>query len=345
MRKQRYEDDGSDLEEEDDIDNGEDMNEGDDSADDFDDVNEDDDEDEGDEEEDAMEMAALLAKSQAKNPLINNKPALQDRLADIVLGGGAKIPWVESFSCLSRTTAESLVEDVNDDLKRELAFYDIALAGVKDCQEMCRSSGVSYERPTDYYAEMVKSDGHMLKVKKELLEQAAKIEASELRRKQRDAKKFGKALQVERNQEKEKKKKDELDSIKKWRKTREQSGGMAGKDDDELDEMLNKGAGKLKRKGLNDFIEEKTGRKADGGPRKSAKRLAADKKYGRGGKERTQAKRNTFESAHDMSDFNPKQNKRLPAGMRVNKTDSFKKSGKAAANRPGKQKRQFSRRH
>ena len=113
-----------------------------------------DDEDEEDEEEHAMEMAALLAKSQAKNPLINNKPALQDRLTDIVLGGGAKIPWAETFTVLSRTTAESLVEDVNDDLKRELAFYDIALAGVKDCQEMCRSSGISYERPSDYYAEM-----------------------------------------------------------------------------------------------------------------------------------------------------------------------------------------------
>ena len=173
-----------------------------------DDYEDDEDEDDIDEDEDAMEMAALLAKSQAKNPLINNKPALQDRLADIVLGGGAKVPWVETFTVLGRTTAESLVDDANDDLKRELAFYDIALAGVKDCQEMCRSSGISYERPSDYYAEMVKSDGHMLKVKKELLEQAAKIEAAELRRKQRDAKKFGKALQVEKNQEKEKKKKD-----------------------------------------------------------------------------------------------------------------------------------------
>ena len=341
MREQEIDDEeGSEFEAGDD-----DVDERIDDADGGDDDFDDEDDDEADEEEDAMEMAALLAKSQAKNPLINNKPALHDRLADIVLGGGAKVPWVETFTSLSRTTAESLVEDVNDDLKRELAFYDIALAGVKDCQEMCRSSGVSYERPTDYYAEMVKSDGHMLKVKKELLEQAAKIEAAELRRKQREAKKFGKALQVERNQEKEKKKKDELDSIKKWRKTREQSGGMAGKDDDGLDEMLNKGSIKTKRKGLNDFIEEKTGRKADGPPRKSQKRLSADKKYGRGGRERTLAKRNTFESAHDMSDFNPKQNKRLPSGMRVNKTESFKKGGKQAANRPGKQKRQFSRRH
>ena len=46
----------------------------------------------------------------------------------------------------------------------QLAFYDIALAGVKDCQEMCKASGIPYERPKDYYAEMVKTDEHMLKV-------------------------------------------------------------------------------------------------------------------------------------------------------------------------------------
>lgn len=105
-------------------------------------------------------------------------------------------------------------QNVDDDLKRELAFYDIALAGVRDCQEMCRSSGVSYVRPNDYYAEMVKTDDHMLKVKKELMSQAAKIEASELRRKQREAKKYGKALQTERVVEKQKNKRDDLESIK-----------------------------------------------------------------------------------------------------------------------------------
>jgi len=46
----------------------------------------------------------------------------------------------------------------------QLAFYDIALAGVKDCQEMCKAACIPFERPKDYYAEMVKTDEHMLKV-------------------------------------------------------------------------------------------------------------------------------------------------------------------------------------
>lgn len=57
-------------------------------------------------------------------------------------------------------------------------------------------------------------------VKRQLLEQAAKVEASEMRRKQRDAKKYGKALQTERRLEKEKRKHDDLAEITKWRKNK-----------------------------------------------------------------------------------------------------------------------------
>ena len=57
-------------------------------------------------------------------------------------------------------------------------------------------------------------------MKRQLLEQAAKVEASEIRRKQRDAKKYGKALQTERRLEKEKRKHDDLAEIAKWRKNK-----------------------------------------------------------------------------------------------------------------------------
>ena len=170
-----------------------------------------------DEDELEMEKAALLSKAQAKTPKINKQADIMEKLGDIVLGGGKKVPWAELFYVSSRVPAESLIENVDDDLKREvrarracaetlrvpcgpsaarrgmqapcsrcalaqglecltralclavglchqLAFYDIALAGVKDCQEMCKAASIPYERPKDYYAEMVKTDEHMLKV-------------------------------------------------------------------------------------------------------------------------------------------------------------------------------------
>jgi hypothetical protein len=68
-------------------------------------------------------------------------------------------------------------------------------------------------------------------------------------------------------------------------------------------------------------------------------RLAADKKYGRGGRARTLAKRNTFESSHDMSDFSVKKNKNH--GVGVKKDASFKSGGgKGGGKRPGKERRQ-----
>lgn len=76
-----------------------------------DDDDEDDDlADEIDEDEHEMEKAALIQKSTAQVPVINNQAALKQKLADIVLNGGKKIPWVDNFSVLARTTAESLVE-------------------------------------------------------------------------------------------------------------------------------------------------------------------------------------------------------------------------------------------
>ena len=77
-----------------------------------DDDDEDDDDlaDEIDEDEHELEKAALLQKSMAQVPAINNHAALKQKLADIVLNGGKKIPWVDNFSVLARTTAASLVE-------------------------------------------------------------------------------------------------------------------------------------------------------------------------------------------------------------------------------------------
>lgn len=42
-------------------------------------------------------------------------------------------------------------------------------------------AGVAWKRPTDYYAEMVKSDGHMRKVKDQLMYQQRQIDQAEER--------------------------------------------------------------------------------------------------------------------------------------------------------------------
>lgn len=104
--------------------------------------------------------------------------------------------------------------DVSDDKVREQALYAQSLAAATEARQRLRKEGVPFTRPTDYFAEMLKDDGHMTKVKAKLVEAATAAKASAEARKQRDLKKFGKKVQVEKMQERAKEKKDTLEKIK-----------------------------------------------------------------------------------------------------------------------------------
>ena len=78
---------------------------------------------------------------------------------------------------------------------------------------MLMNEGVSFSRPNDYFAEMVKSDEHMGKIKEKMTDEAARKKAASEARKQRDLKKFGKQVQVAKLQERDKAKRETLDKI------------------------------------------------------------------------------------------------------------------------------------
>ena len=70
-----------------------------------------------------------------------------------------------------------------------------------------------FTRPYDYFAEMVKSDEHMGKIKQKMTEEAANRKAVAEARKQRDLKKFGKQVQIAKLQERDKAKRETLGKI------------------------------------------------------------------------------------------------------------------------------------
>ena len=51
-----------------------------------------------------------------------------------------------------------------------------ALEAAKQGIKRLDKAGIPWHRPPDYYAEMVKSDGHMLKVKEQLMHEQKQIE-------------------------------------------------------------------------------------------------------------------------------------------------------------------------
>mmetsp|Transcript_5923 Transcript_5923/g.7460 ORF Transcript_5923/g.7460 Transcript_5923/m.7460 type:complete len:415 (-) Transcript_5923:94-1338(-) len=261
-----------------------------------DDVQEDEKDEEEEEEEEDIPLSDVEIDEDADivphtKLTINNMAALRDSLARIELPW-SKHSFQEHQSITSAEKTETEIKDIYDDTERELAFYKQGLDAVKQGKAALTKLKVPFSRPMDYFAEMIKSDEHMDKLKSKLLTEAANKKASEDAKKQRHLKKFGKQVQNNTLQERAKQKRETLDKIK-----------------------------SLKRKGANnelsnddDFqiaLEEAT-REDRGGDSKrrkpNSKRLGKDSKYGFGGKKRG-TRANDAQSSADISDFSSKKMK------------------------------------
>lgn len=153
----------------------------------------------------------------AREPIYNTE-SLHDKLEDIAWEDAE---WVETQTITSGERCQ--VDNVDDDLARELAFYNQALAAAQEAIGRFDEAGLPWLRPVDYYAEMIKSDSHMSKVKEQLMHEQKQIEQGEQRRKDREAKMYGKKVQQAREREKQAEKKRQIDSVSKLRKQREKS--------------------------------------------------------------------------------------------------------------------------
>lgn len=140
---------------------------------------------------------------------INNTAALMKSYNSIAT------PWSAPFSThQSVTSAEQIeIEDVHDDLNRELTFYKQALDASVEARRLLTKEGAPFTRPNDFFAEMVKTDEHMGKIKGKMVSEAANKKASSDAKKQRDLKKFGKQVQVAKLQERDKARKQTIDKI------------------------------------------------------------------------------------------------------------------------------------
>lgn len=175
---------------------------------------EDEDDDEDDEDIPLSDIESLASDEKGdviphQRLTINNTAALTRSLKSFAL------PSSFPFSATQSVTSTEPVQiaDVEDDLNRELAFYKQSLDAVKEARIKLKKEGVSFSRPTDYFAEMVKSEEQMGKVRAKMVDEVARKKASSDARRQRDLKKFGKAVQNAKLQERDRAKRDTLDKI------------------------------------------------------------------------------------------------------------------------------------
>ena len=170
--------------------------------------------------------------------------------------------WSESFAVLPEKPLPFGGDgvgsplDVHDDLKRELAFYNMALDAVSEARMACIQLGIPFSRPDDFFAEMVKTDGklvhyvyaidvsvrpdtqrffepdHMAKVKDRLIFETKKMDAVAQRKANKEQKLLSKEKATNKLLEKSKRKKEHFQAVDEWAKSAAQNRGPALRDDD-----------------------------------------------------------------------------------------------------------------
>ncbi|XP_074612583.1 putative rRNA-processing protein EBP2 [Acropora palmata] len=263
--------------------------------------------------------------------LINNVPGMKQKLEQI----SQNLDWVERMDITvdedqeeqeetvktAATPTPNSEKSIHDDFQREMKFYKQAQAALAKALPKLKEMKIPTKRPEDYFAEMVKTDDHMQRVRAKLLSKQQAMERSEKAKKQREMKKFGKKVQQDVLEKRQQQKKAQLEAVKSFKKRGKQAiTPDFGRANDDFPIQTDKGSSTIVR-----GIVIKRG--------KSAKRKAKDARFGFGGVKRGM-KRNTKESFSDMvNSFKPGKHGKAPSGKPG-------KMGKKRKNvRPGKSRR------
>lgn len=192
-------------------------------------------------EEAMMEKVAVgLLPGRVISEARDDKAGLERKLAEIsVFTGEHGLSFSESLYV--EMPLQGTLEDelATDDLKRERRFAELATEAVHMGLDRLRRDNVRFRRPGDYFAEMVKGDAHMGKVKGRLMQEKEKIEGAEKRRNNREIaknKRKVRSTQMEREQDKRRKAKEEIEAFSQLRKKRlreREEKGNEGKEDGE----------------------------------------------------------------------------------------------------------------
>eukprot|EP00794_Sanderia_malayensis_P007817 gene7817-8664_t len=260
----------------------------------------------------------------------NNTKGLEEKLKEILYDGD----WIERLDTVcetdsinmplgdgeeeSATQSKSLQAkgNVHDDFKREMFFYCQAQVAAKTSLEKLKSLLIQTERPGDYFAEMVKTDAHMHKVREKLAAEKQGRENAEKVKKIRRMKQFGKKVQREVLQKRQEEKKKMLQAVNRIKKGKEKLNDVDG-------DLFN--INTEKSKGKPQF-------------EKSSKRKRKDSKYGFGGQKK-KMKMNTSGSSGDMSGFKSSIHSKAPKGKGKPGKGKPKRLGKARRSQMKSKKR------
>ncbi len=111
--------------------------------------NNDDDNDDNDDKESNMQ----------KKKTTYNKEGLLNALETIP---SHSLDFLEKLDICEYTV---MINDENDDLEREMAFYNQSIQALHSGRKRLAALNIPLKRPADYFCENLKSDSHMAKIK------------------------------------------------------------------------------------------------------------------------------------------------------------------------------------
>uniref|UniRef100_A0A452SG60 EBNA1 binding protein 2 n=1 Tax=Ursus americanus TaxID=9643 RepID=A0A452SG60_URSAM len=203
---------------------------------------------------------------------------------DVTLG---PVPEVSGPQSTPQNKDQKAV-DPEDDFQREMSFYRQAQAAVLAVLPRLHQLKVPTKRPTDYFAEMAKSDQQMQKIRQKLQAKQTAMEKSEKAKQLRALRKYGKKVQTEVLHKRQREKTHMMNAIKKYQKGFSDKLDFLEGDQKPVARRTKEGAkGQQMKKGPN------------------AKRRYKNQKFGFGGKKKG-SKWNTRDSYDDVSSFRAK---------------------------------------
>ena len=171
----------------------------------------DDDQEQNLEEEDSIESINIIEELTEK---LNSIKSDVQKFYD---NKGKKITWLDFPVEISST---EIPENLNpdDDIKRELIFYNIAKENAIKGMIELKKLGEKINRPDDYFVEMLKSDEQMMRVKKLIINEQQYIKKFEAKKQKMQNIKFAKSMKDFQNKERSSFKRQTLEGVEKWKK-------------------------------------------------------------------------------------------------------------------------------
>ena len=163
------------------------------------------------EEEDSIESINIIEELTEK---LNSIKSDVQKFYD---NKGKKITWLEFPTEVSTTEIPEYLNP-DDDIKRELVFYNIAKENAIKGMIELKKLGEKLNRPDDYFVEMLKSDEQMMKVKKLIINEQQYIKKFEAKKQKMQNIKFAKSMKDFQNKERSSFKRQTLEGVEKWKK-------------------------------------------------------------------------------------------------------------------------------